>query len=90
MGIDLQCNSLNTDKNIFLVFANLIAHVINAGTLEVDESTTRAPVLAKHLFSFADDIFVGDINTPALLNRIYKLFNRFRLYESKFLKRTVS
>ena len=68
---------LNTDKNVFIVFANLVAHMINAGTLEVDKSTTCATMLAKHLFSFADDIFVGDINTPALLNRIYKLIPRF-------------
>ena len=57
---------LNADKHIFFVVANLIAHVVNARSLEVDEAAAGAAVLAKHLLSFRDRILGGDVDRPAL------------------------
>ena len=56
---------LNTDKDVLLVLANLVAHVIDARALEVDETAAGAAMGAEHLLRFADLILVGDVDWPA-------------------------
>ena len=57
---------LNADKDIFFVVANLIAHVVNARSLEVDEAAAGAAVLAEHLLSFRNCVLGGDVDRPPL------------------------